>query len=340
MEKLLVLIDRSALLLVAPPAWGKTSLLLDLFASGRKFVFLSPLRALANEFYLRTSQKYRCVNIKKKKEFSQVFGKEKIIITTPEVFDFNCNFINTDYIFIYDEFHLFYYWGDTFRPSLESLYQFLSSDKVSSLFLTATMSNDFFNRWKMEMSLNYKTYYFMNLGNQKFKNKPYHLYFFPFFLKEKMIDLILAKMFLKRREETFLVFCRYRNEVDFLIKFFAKSGFKGIGCKGGEVAYFQSELEKNPSPDIIISTSVLGHGVNLPSLKRVFLLYPVKNRDFWLQMATRGGRKGEKYSLYSMDFQPECGSYLICVIKTLFVTYYHLLLGKIVEYRRYFNSKA
>jgi superfamily II DNA or RNA helicase len=56
-----------------------------------------------------------------------------------------------------------------------------------------------------------------------------------------------------------------------------------------------------PVPDFIIATTVLGHGVNLPLIKRVFFLYPVKNPDFWLQMVARGGRRGESYSVFALE---------------------------------------
>ena len=52
--KELALHDNSMTLLIAPPAWGKTLMLISLLKTGRKIIFLSPLRALAEELYEKT----------------------------------------------------------------------------------------------------------------------------------------------------------------------------------------------------------------------------------------------------------------------------------------------
>ena len=87
-----------------------------------------------------------------------------------------------------------------------------------------------------------------------------------------------------------------------MVELASRHGFKAIGCVGGEVEKFQTELKNsNGKIDCIFSTIALSHGVNLPEIKKVFINYEVKNYDFWLQMVGRGGRQGSAYEVYCFD---------------------------------------
>ena len=54
--------------------------------------------------------------------------------------------------------------------------------------------------------------------------------------------------------------------------------------------------------DFIIATSVVSHGVNLPSIGRVIFLYRVQNTAHYIQMLGRGGRRGESVQYHVLNF--------------------------------------
>ena len=114
--------DYSMVLLIAPPAWGKTRMLIKMFKQERrKMIYLSPLRALANEFY-QNFQDYNNVFLLVKRICNQeilekfLAQQHAMLITTPEMLtDNQLNLCFYDKgpkpIVIIDEFHLFYYWA-------------------------------------------------------------------------------------------------------------------------------------------------------------------------------------------------------------------------------------
>jgi superfamily II DNA/RNA helicase len=97
-----------------------------------------------------------------------------------------------------------------------------------------------------------------------------------------------------------LIFCHHRHEVDRWCTQFTNKGIRAWGCKGGETREFSQRLLKEDLPDVIIATSCLSHGVNLPELKRVVLLD--KQAPDWMihQMRTRAGRRGEAFEVWTM----------------------------------------
>lgn len=101
--------------------------------------------------------------------------------------------------------------------------------------------------------------------------------------------------------EVFLYFCRSRREVDQLVERYGRLNLEVLGCKGGEVDLFLENLKNRSRPQVIFSTTCLSHGVNLPPISKVFISYTVENKDFWIQMAGRGGRRGEKYEVYTLE---------------------------------------
>ena len=313
-----------AVLFIAPPGWGKTRMLIKMIASSnRSWIFISPLRALANEFYLATVEQIaQTFLVQSNQEFQELKVKNidyRLLIVTPEVF--KCSKINKDSIFIWDEFHLNYYWGDSFRFSLEELYYEVASAQRPLLKLTATMSRENLRRWKREMQLNYHHHLCINIANQCLKNNAENYYFYPQWFKKYLWKNLELDLFLNQTGTT-LLFCRYRQEVDRVVNEFQNKGHQVLACKGGETKDFATQLARYSDPkrlklDLIVATTAISHGVNLPAIHRIYFSYAVRNRDFWIQMVGRGGRKGENFQVHTMDFEPECGKKWQAVGKSL-----------------------
>jgi superfamily II DNA or RNA helicase len=299
------------LLLSAPPAWGKTRLLLELIEEKRfsKWVFVSPLRALADEFSEVTRKRIHTIvpgkNLSMQKALEE-FKKTKrcFFLMTPE--QTNPELISllekekNETLIIFDEFHLWPYWGDSFRPSMWQSFEDMAVSGSFFLGLSATLSDDFIERTKKDLTLGLNHIFYLNIGNQRLKNWPKKTYFFPTWNKKALFRRF-HNLLRNREGGVFLYFCRYRHEVDRLVQKYQDEGLNVIGCKGGETETFRKQLEKNPKPDCIFATTALSHGVNLPSVNKIFLSYPTKNLDFWVQMVGRGGRRGEEYELYTFD---------------------------------------
>ncbi len=106
------------LILTSPPASGKTFWVKDFsinFGSSQVLV-ISPLRAL-------------------REECRQSWGEE-ILVMTPE--EWRGNKVKKEVV-IFDEAHLNFYWGDTFRPCLWETFYEVSLTCELVIFLTATM---------------------------------------------------------------------------------------------------------------------------------------------------------------------------------------------------------
>lgn len=333
MQHLLTLLDYSySILFIAPPGWGKTRMLLELIEkSDKRWIFISPLRALANEFYEATR-----INIKKtyliqsKRDyfkFVKANQQFKLLIVTPEVFEYR-EFSET--IFVWDEFHLNYYWGDTFRDSLQQLYYEVANSKVPLLQLTATMSHDNLKRWSLENALNYDHQLCINIANQNLKNVPKHIFYYPKFLKKLLMKNLELDLKVNKEGVT-LLFCKYRQQVNSLSSYFKSKGVLVLTCMGGTTNDFGERLLNMPNVQLIIATTAISHGVNLPPVHRVYFSYPVRNRDFWIQMVGRGGRRGESYMVHTMDFEKECKSKFFSVFKMLsfFLVKYFLIVKRL-----------
>jgi len=281
----------SALILfTAPPAWGKTRGLKELFQShpDQYFLYLSPLRALSEEFKK---------SIKTNKSFENWLEQGGVYACTFESFSFEMvQYLDQKTIIILDEFHLLYHWGDSFRPYMQDLYRELVNNGHSILGLTATFSDDFLVRLKFEASLNFDHFYHLNIGNNRFKYEPskIKLYFYPMAVLKELKLALESQL-----HETYLLFCAYRKQVKKMEQEF--SNYNVLSCVGGETTEFIKKLKNNPRPQLIIATTCLSHGVNLPSISKVFLAYQVEEKDFWLQMVARGGRDGTPYELYALN---------------------------------------
>lgn len=292
------------LLFLAPPAWGKTSMILELYErSDLSFVFISPLRALAQEVYSKIK---RLPGVLVDQEVKQAqkswYQKKFFLVSTVESFpeDYLSAFEREKTLFIFDEFHLFYYWGESFRPHLKEFQYLIGAEGFATLALSATFSSQNIQLWVEEYFGRYNNLFVCNHGNYHFKNPAKEKYYF-FLWGKKLVNFLFTRELKKHRGQTLLLFCQYRKEVDYWYDYCQRHKVRAVACVGGEVSRFLEQVHNCPRPDCIISTTVLSHGVNLPEISKVYVNYPVKNHSFWLQMTSRAGRRGGEFSIYSCD---------------------------------------
>lgn len=310
MASLHLIPDSSFVLFLAPPAWGKTRMIEELWREGeRGIVFISPLRALALEVHERFKKSKEVFYLEGQSEWREVqknFHKasKPFLIATPEClqsefYDY-IESLEKRPLIVIDEFHLFYLWGESFRPILFESLMSLALSKAPILGLSATMEPKLIERWKFEFSLSMDHLFLINLGNQTLLKPPSYKHFYFSFFPEMFRRRFIYEL-LHQKKDTFLYFCSRRSEVDQWLDFCERRNIRALGCKGGEVQSFIEALKHCPEPQVIFSTSALSHGVNLPPLSKVFIGEALGRKDFWLQMAGRGGRKGETYELFSFD---------------------------------------
>ncbi len=266
--------------------------------SSKTFVYLSPLRALAEEFTLSISKVKTTLTFNEieKKLFPNII----YVGTVEKWLSQKKNYNPQETIFIFDEFHLYYYWGEEFRPLLQMCYEEVASSESSCLYLSATMNKVNFQKWRNESLLNFNEVLCLNLGNQKLKNRPYQKFYVNHYFK-KTYDLVIKKQIHRNQKGAILIFVKKREDVDKWGTYLKKNNVNFLTCKGGEAKEFTQKLILNPEVKVIVATSVLSHGVNLPAVSSLFLCYSLENRDFWIQNVGRGGRRGERFQLYSMD---------------------------------------
>ncbi len=330
----------SNVLLIAPTGWGKTTLLLDLVSkSPKRWLYLAPLRALANEFYLRSSKKIKgTILVKHHKEIKEIINSSidfKLLIITPELLNLEyLEKLSVNTTVVFDEIHLFYYWGKSFRPRLIESYEDVMALKIPSLSLSATMSDELLQKWNDDSKRNYEKNFVINLNNHELKKNPRRILKVYSFFK----DDLLANIYSLPTKNSKLIFCAYRNEVMALKKKIRSLGYSAVSCVGGETLQFQLELADCPKPDFIIATTAISHGVNLPKISIVYISYKVKNYDFWVQMVGRAGRRGESFTVYSMDkYRISKKDQYLSILYLLFIK----LKNKMIpyEFRRYTYSQ-
>lgn len=287
--------------LISPPASGKTTILLDIFAQlpEEQWIFLSPLRALAEEFYLRVnsvipSMVYWCNQ-------SDKIPERGLIIITPEQVDEKLLSHFSKANIIIDEIHLWEHWGESFRPIMLESYYRLVENAPLAIHLTATVDTKV--REFMELSVcHFSQVNILDFGNNKAKFEPDKIIYYPLYFK-KQIKKTIERKIKNSKEGTILIFCAFRDEVKFWADWCRDNSISYLSCVGGEAREFQQQLLEKSSPQVIIATTVLGHGVNLPDITKVYFTYQVKDYSFWLQMLTRGGRRGQKYEVITLDFK-------------------------------------
>lgn len=302
-------IENSFNLLLAPPGWGKTRLLLNLYGNQfNKIIFISPLRALAEEFSKAIGKSVLFVNkASERAELYKKFASKSsccCLVTTPELIDssfYDLIKVQDKTLVVMDEFHLFYYWGTTFRPVLFESFMGVAASASHVLALSATFGNDMRDAFCKDISATTLDCHIINLGNQRLKNNPKIISHYnnwgpwPKLLRYRFISSV------KRRKGTILFFCKYRAEVDFWVSYLKKKKIYALGCKGGEVQDFITKIDYDNPPDCIIATSTLSHGVNLPQIREIFIGYKTNNKDFWIQIVGRGGRRGESFRVHTLD---------------------------------------
>lgn len=291
----------NALLLVAPPGWGKTYKLLDWAQNSTKsFIYLSPLRALSEEIYKSASDLMSDVHFTKtRSEFEKMMKENsyfKFLIVGFEVFNLKKEFDQKNTIVVLDEFHLIYHWGRDFRPILFDTYIDLVVKNYKLLFLSATMKKENLESLPLEL----ESCYYLDLGNHQLKNEPQKTFYYPKKWQALLYDNLKLQIEIGA-SHTILVFCPYREEVKRLHYLYQKD-YSVLSCVGGEAREFSRKLSSLHSPpDIIFSTTCLSHGVNLPKISHIFFLYEVKDLDFFIQMTGRGGRKGEEFVVHCLE---------------------------------------
>lgn len=299
-------------LFTAPVAQGKTTSIIELYNNHTcKMIFISPLRALAIEVaekFKFEKNAFWLGEIKNREEVCLNFLRKKraVLICTVEILsDEFLELITAEddpILFVIDEFHLFYTWGESFRPILHDKFLGILNTGHPTIGLSATI-----NQTVMKNLLNDLDYYqpvwiHLNFGNLQLKNQPNQIHYFGGLDKRVMDRAFLREMKKKSPDKTYLLFCSTRNEVDRRMVWAKNQGYRALGCVGGEVEKFQIELSQaSEGVDCIFSTVALSHGVNLPEIRKVFINYEVKDYDFWLQMVGRGGRRFGDYDIYTYD---------------------------------------
>ncbi len=307
-----------ALIITAPPGWGKTYKFLKAIQEmDVRVCFVFPLRALCDEVFVSAQQMgVLSLNLRSKKDLELINIKpHKLLLTTPELI---LGTDLSDYIFILDEFHLFYYWGDSFRERMNELYFEITSYGHPIVFLTATLSEELKSRLTLELETNYSNIYHIDMGNQCLKNYPARVFYYPCRIKQWMEDEIKFG----NSEGVSLIFCQYRNEVKERSSLLRSMGYTVLDCVGGEASDFVLKLRSLDQLDFIVATSVVSHGVNLPNIARIVFTYNVENLDYYLQMVGRGGRAGECFEIHTMSSQYFAKGQILKGI-------YHLLLKRL-----------
>lgn len=288
------------LLLLAPPAWGKTHLIKEWMKQQDDvcWLYISPLRALAHETFLSLRSEIETIFLSEEKILPDVFKKKSFcLIGTPESIMRQNIFerLPQNTRIVVDEIHLFYHWGESFRPTMmECLREAIALERSLCL-LTATLSKSMSQLLSFDLSQSYSEMIIVDEGNYCFKNRPAK----TFCMSSGQIQRAILKKIFTQEKETIMLFCRYRQEVDQWGDFFRAQKIDCVTCKGGEVKDFVGEMsQRGFPPRVIVATTTLSHGVNLPSFESVFLTYEEQDPDFKLQMSTRGGRRGEKFELF------------------------------------------
>lgn len=285
--------------LLASPAWGKTTLILHLFNTGhyKKIVFLSPLTALNLEFQQKLKEK----NIPVFDSLIEAKSKGIMVMTPEKMVCRNWENALEEWadLIVFDEFHLLDMWQN-FRPLLIECWYWLATTKNKVLVLSGTFNWESWSKsidgqlW-LSQSDNFCK---LDLHQKKLLNEPWKKYYFPTFLSGLMAMAVKALLHSCKTKKVLIFFPR-REQVLRWSRWCRKNKIDHLTCLGGLALNFKQDLSFNPDPQVIFSTSVLSHGVNLPSRDIVMIFGSQWSEELWIQMKSRGGRRGEKYYLLS-----------------------------------------
>ena len=292
-------------LLAAPPAWGKTSLLLNLIPScKRTVVFVSPLKALALEFCDRlNSEGFNVFYVKSQRHLQdnlrELCHYQVVILSYEHAMERFTTAVerNKDQFFlVFDEFHLLFQWGGSFRPSLWEFFYQMAETGCPALGLSATLDQNLLEEVKNSFGSCFDRIQLVDEGNFTLKKGPQKTFLMK---RPSELWIHLGKSLAKRRRS--LVFLPYRQQVKHWCEKLLSQQINALGCVGGETVEFRQHLKNSPDVEVILSTHALSHGVNLPPLDDIFIGHPVDDAAMWLQMVGRGGREGGDYNLYCLN---------------------------------------
>lgn len=300
--------NNDLLILTAPPASGKTHLISSLIGDLKQIpLVISPLRALANECLAKWGA--TCM-VMTPEEWLKKQPRSRVVIV--------------------DEFHLFFYWGDSFRPAMwEAFFELVQKAELVIL-LTATLTEEMVAAIR-RYSCQFNQILWVDHGNQQLKNKP--IRYLKAYSIRWMQEFILEGQHARGVK---LIFCAYRSQVMDWEKRLKERGFRVWTCVGGEASLFSLKAQSERPPDFIIATTVLSHGVNLPNISQIFFLYQIRNLDFWIQMVARGGRRGESFEVFSLE-NPHGIKYsgilnLLAILRLSFKMRFHQKVKQIQEW--------
>lgn len=291
--------SKSMTLFMAPMGWGKTRSVWGLLEYGEKIIFISPLRSIVEELSQRPM--VYTFGGKDKNQIVDDFIKlndSAVLAITPESIgeQLLLRLLSNNFLFVIDEFHLVFDWGESFRERLINFTEELIFHHQRILALSASIDKHHIE--KISHILKYSDYetYLLDVGNYKFNNNPKNFKTRYFFKSTLFFMLFFKVLFFKK--ERMIIFVKTRRDVFLLQEKFREYGVSSQTCIGGEVSDF-SKIERVKNPRIIISTSALSHGVNFKAMTSVFVLFkPCQNLEF--QMFGRGGRFGEEYRVYGL----------------------------------------
>ena len=176
-------IENFFLLLMAPPASGKTYFLQSLFDAGVDILYLSPLRAIASEvsenfesaFWLDCRQKW--------KEFFQSSAGQKqnrkFLVSTVECSLGRLDQLDKSFVVVFDEIHLFYQWGASFRPHLREMIEEVGGLGLSIIGLSATINPLVFAEIEKDSDFAFDVGFKLDFGNHQLKYMPAHWLVLP-----------------------------------------------------------------------------------------------------------------------------------------------------------------
>ncbi|PIP95784.1 MAG: hypothetical protein COW00_02615 [Bdellovibrio sp. CG12_big_fil_rev_8_21_14_0_65_39_13] len=290
------------LLLTAPPGWGKTQKIIEWHQQDDcSLVYISPLRALTDEFEKRCQKIDRVLRLKNQNDWNVFLKTSKnllLIVTAEQLTDQKLQALQSKRIlYVIDEIHLFYYWGESFRYRLLEIWMCLASEDRCVVAMTATIEKELFKKLKKDAFNNFLNVYFIDQGKNQFQTSPKKIVQYP--VQKWMNAEIKAQLKIKR-SKPLLVFVSYRSNVEQWLSWAQRNSIRAIGCVGGQAQSFSENIDSHQW-QLIVATSVLSHGVNLPSVAEVFITYPIEVAEFWYQMAGRGGRRGEQFKLHHLN---------------------------------------